>query len=125
MKNAKRAFRDILLLELDDLGEDIHDLIDVCAERHRNDEITNYVHKENTAFFHNEMLGIKGFYEDVKTFDIDIPMTVQDMASALKILLEQRVTNHDLAPALIPLVERKIEKVLSYVRPGGGPLSSS
>lgn len=116
MKNAKRVFKEIMLLELDDLREDITDLIQVCADRHRKDEITSYVHKENTAFFHNEMLGIKGFLEDVEAFDITLPENIHEMAMALKALLLHRVTQHDLAPALIPLVERKIEKVMNYVR---------
>jgi hypothetical protein len=39
------------------------------------------------------------------------------MAAALKRLLSDRVSQHGIAPALIPLVERKIDKVLSYLKP--------
>lgn len=117
MQNAKRAFREILLVELDDLLEDVHQLIHLCSERHRKEEITHYVHLENTAFFHNEVLGIKGYREDVRTFDPEGPQNTDQMADALKKLLSDRVMHHGIAPALIPLVERKIDKVLSYLKP--------
>ncbi len=118
MINAKGAFKEIMLVELHDLIEDIRQLILVCAERRRREEITNYVHMENTALFNNHLLGVKGFYGDVKDYDIDKPQTTVEMASDLKSLLEDRVKRHDLAPALIPLVVRKIDKVFSYVRMG-------
>lgn len=118
MINAKGAFKEIMLVELQDLMEDIRQLILVLAERRRREEITPYVHMENAALFNNHLLGLKGFTGDVQEFDIQLPRTTEDMASALKILLEHRVKGHDLAPALIPLVERKIDKVFSYVRMG-------
>jgi hypothetical protein len=117
MQNAKRAFREILMIELDDLQEDVNHLIGLCSERHIKEEITNYVHLENKAFFQNEMLGIKGYREDVRRFDPDLPENTDEMAAALKRLLSDRVRQHDIAPALIPLVERKIDKVLRYLKP--------
>lgn len=115
MLHKKTAFLRILVMELEDLDEDINLLCDEYREKYDHEQISKYVFWSNLATMQNEMFGVEGFIEDVKEtspYDFD---TLEDLVGHLTGMMATRVKQKGLAPALIGLVDRKIQKVLAYV----------
>ncbi|MBN1545974.1 MAG: hypothetical protein JW902_04870 [Syntrophaceae bacterium] len=116
MNNNLHLFRSILLIELDNLVEAIHRLIAACNEKYNKHAISHKVMLENTAFFQEEIQGINGFHDLVKDYDVSEITDEEELAKVLKGLFSDWAKSHDQPPALTPLVELKIDKVLRYVR---------
>lgn len=115
MHDKNNALKEILLLELKDVADDLNSLILICDERHEKGEISNYVCSENKAFLQNEIQGIRGFVSDLKKVDTTKYNTTDEMITALKVTLRSRIKTQGIAPALFELIERKIEKVVNYI----------
>jgi hypothetical protein len=115
MINKKNALLTILEIELNDLSEDITLLVEQYRERHRKDEIADYVFLENLAIMQNELFGVTGFAQDVAEIDVDDFEGLDAMIDYLKTELEQRVKERGIARAVIYLISRKIDKVRGYV----------
>ncbi len=115
MIHKKHAFIKILETELDDLSEDINLLTSSYRERHDRNEISDYVFLENLATMQNELFGVAGFAQDVDEIDPEEFESLDDMISYLRTELEQRVKERGVAPSVIYLVGRKMDKVRGYV----------
>jgi hypothetical protein len=109
------VFRSFLTIELDNLVDAIHQLIAACNEKCNRHAISHKVLLENSAFFQKEIWGISSFNEFIKQYDMTGIEGEEDMARVLKERFTDWVQTHDLPPALIPLVNLKIDKVLRYV----------
>jgi len=108
-------FIKILIVELDDLHEDIKVLIKECNEKHLKEKITEYVFLENLAVLKNELFGVEGFIEDVRSLNIEKFADIKALSDYLMNLLHERVHEKGLAPSILNLVDRKIQKVTKYV----------
>lgn len=115
MRKIKEAFKEILLVELDDLDEDIKVLIKQSESDYSNDAISNYVCMENLAVLQNELFGVEGFREEIASLDILKYASLTEMIDDIKNRLSERIKEKGLVPSIKVLVDRKIEKVKIYV----------
>lgn len=116
MIHKREAFIKILILELEDLEEDIDLLIKECEDRHCKNEISEYVFLENLATLKNEMFGVEGFLDEVKNIDPLSYDELKDLADDLNNKIKKRIKEKGLARSVQILVERKIEKVINYLK---------
>ena len=115
MPNNLAVFKSVLLIEMDNLVEAIQQLMAASDEKYKKHAVSHKVLMENTAFFQKEILGINRFHQCVTNYDITEMRDEEDMARVLKERFAAWVKSHDMPPALIPLVNLKIDKVLRYV----------
>jgi len=115
MPNNLAVFKSVLLIEMDNLVEAIQQLMAASDEQYKKHAVSHKVLMENTAFFQKEILGINRFHQCVTNYDITEMRDEEDMARILKERFAAWVKAHDMPPALIPLVNLKIDKVLRYV----------
>lgn len=111
----KEKFIKILLVELEDLDKDIKMLIDECCDKHSHEQISDYVYLENLAVLQNELFGVEGFIEEVKTLNLDKFESVEELMNTLTNQLKDRIREKGLVHSIILLVERKIKKVSTFV----------
>lgn len=116
MPNNLTVFKSLLLIELDNLVEAINQLIAACNEKYQKRAVSHKVLLENSAFFQKEILGINRFHQCVNNYNVREMLDEEDMARVLKERFAAWVKAHDMPPALIPLVNVKIDKVLRYVK---------
>lgn len=115
MPNNLAVFKSVLLIEMDNLVEAIQQLMAASDEKYKKHAVSHKVLMENTAFFQKEILGINRFHQCVTNYDITEMRDEEDMARILKERFAAWVKSHDMPPALIPLVNLKIDKVLRYI----------
>lgn len=112
MKKIKEAFKQILIIELDDLDEDIKTLIE---QSKANNDISNYVCMENIAVLQNELFGVEGLREEIKDLNTSNYKTLDDLINEIKERVNLRIREKGLVPSIKLLIDRKIEKVKKYV----------
>ena len=115
MHNQQEAFLKILLLELYDLESDLKALQEEYRDKHDHEIITNYVFYENIALLQRELFGIDSFVEDIKKLAPVNYATLDEMVATITELLEDRVREKCLVPAVLHLVSRKVKKAAQYV----------
>ena len=115
MRQAQKHYREILLIELDDLKEDLDCMIARTEEAFRNGHITERVHKENAALFRNEKLGVDEFARLLHGLDVEAHASLDAMIESLKKAFRTLAQRLALANAVVICVERKLEKVRRYV----------
>ncbi len=111
----KEKFIKILIVELEDLDKDIKMLIDECTNKHSHDQISEYVYLENLAVLQNELFGVEGFIDDVKSINLDKFESVEELMNSLTNQLKDRIHEKGLVHSIMLLVERKIKKVYIFV----------
>ncbi|NLN59351.1 MAG: hypothetical protein GX147_01325 [Deltaproteobacteria bacterium] len=116
MNSNLSTFKSFLLIELDNLVEAIEQLVVASKEKYKKRGISQAVLCANTAFFEKEIWGISTFHNHLKDLKLPDITEEEEMAKVFKDLFADWVKSHDLPPALIPLVEIKVNKVLRYVR---------
>ncbi|HPD80160.1 MAG TPA: hypothetical protein P5519_01680 [Spirochaetia bacterium] len=114
MPSAWRHLYILFAAEILDIIEDIHILEESWESRFKNAEITNYVYMENESLLKHEEAGLKMIHQKLASFAPANIHTADDMAKALKEFIRTIVTDQDLPVVLIPLLERKIDKLKGY-----------
>ena len=128
MKDLCRKFLKILHVELEDLEEDLDLFVEVMESRRKAGEITDYVYRENLAVIRNEVLGLKECIRGCDELDQVAGTSVEEVAAAIKRRLRERLAEHGYLPALYALLDRRIDKIASYLKreiaePAGPPQS--
>jgi hypothetical protein len=116
MKEKKVKFIRILDTELDDLVEDIGQLMELYRKKCENGEITNYVCLENIALLENEISCLKGFSRFTQSIELDRFGTLEDLCAHVKEEFRRHLERGLFAHAIEGFVERKIQKVLAYIK---------
>ena len=115
MQGKIAKFLKIFIAELEDLDEDIKILIIKCEEQHEHDEISQYVFLENLAVLQNELFGVEGFIEEVRTIKKEEFNSLFELKEYLLNNLSLRIKEKGLVHSIMPLVERKLNKVEFYL----------
>ena len=115
MKDLKRKYIKVLKIELEDLNEDINMYMEKIIQDKDCGEITNYVFMENLALLKNEIIGIEAVNNYLDSLDIDELETIDDIIEKIKTDLERKLREDGIAHALTVYLERKIDKVKTYV----------
>ncbi|UCF99026.1 MAG: hypothetical protein JSV89_05675 [Spirochaetaceae bacterium] len=108
-------FISIFKIELQDLEEDINDLLEVQEKRKDSQEITNYVYMGNKGILLNEISAVRELLDSISTIDAYQYESVEAMIADVKRMLDQRIKDCAFPEVLHSLVQRKFEKVCTYV----------
>jgi hypothetical protein len=112
---ALNKFISIFRIELKDLEEDIKDLLVILEKRKISQEITNYVYMGNKGVLLNEISCVHELLDELGTIDAYSYESVDAMIADVKQKLDTRIADCSFPVALHNLVQRKMEKVCSYV----------
>ncbi len=115
MRTALNKFISIFRMELEDLEEDINDLLEILEKRRDSQEITNYVYMENKGTLLNEIACVHELLESIRTIDANQYESVEAMIAEVKKMLDQRIQDCAFPEVVHSLVQRKFEKVSTYV----------
>jgi hypothetical protein len=115
MRAALNKFISIFRIELEDLGEDINDLLAILEKRRDSQEITNYVYMENKGTLLNEIACVHELLDSMRTIDANKYESVEAMMAEVRNMLNQRIRDCAFPEVVHSLVQRKFEKVSTYV----------
>jgi hypothetical protein len=115
MRTALNKFISIFKIELEDLEEDINDLLEILEKRKDSQEITNYVYMGNKGLLLNEIACVHELLDRISTIDANQYQTVEAMIADVKKMLDKRIRDCAFPEVLHSLVQRKFEKVCTYV----------
>ena len=112
---ALNKFISIFRIELKDLEDDINDLLEILEKRKNNQEITNYVYMGNKGILLSEISCVHELLDELSTIDAYHYESVDAMIADVRKKLDTRITDCSFPDALHNLVQRKIDKVCTYV----------
>jgi hypothetical protein len=115
MRAALNKFISIFKIELEDLEEDINDLLGILEKRRDSQEITNYVYIANKGTLLNEISCVHELLDKMSAIDAYQYESVEAMIADVKKMLDQRIQDCDFPEVVHSLVQRKFEKVCTYV----------
>lgn len=115
MKTEKRCFLSLMEIELLDLEKDIELLIQRCRKRCEAANMREYVAEHNAATFRNEILAIKALRKHLTEVNHEDYEQLDDMVNEVEEFFKTTVLRHGFAEAVIPFIERKIQKVRAYI----------
>jgi hypothetical protein len=115
-----RHFLNLVQVELEDIKDDIRALENLLCERVNCREITAYVYKENTALLEHEFAAINSLIKSFRSFQNDEDTDVDNVAAKLKKFVVDECKRLHHQEAVPRLVERKIEKVLNFIKQDDG-----
>ena len=116
MKENKQKFIRILSAELEDLIEDIERLMGAYQARSVKGDITNYVLLENNALLQNEIFCLKNFIKFINRIDLSQFETLEELYNFIEEKFKREMEEHCYAHAIADFVERKLKKVLNYIK---------
>jgi hypothetical protein len=116
MKEKKLKYIRILNTELDDLAEDIGQLMGIYRERCERGEVTKYVYLENNALFENEISCLKNFAQFTLHIELDRFETLEELCAFVEKQFKRQLKEGCYTHAIENVVERKLQKVLNYVK---------
>jgi hypothetical protein len=115
MVSTHQKFMRLLQLEIESLHDEIEIILQSLDHRLEKHEITDYVRNENGAILRNELLGI----EDVLRCKLDVAerddATLDEIVAEARSCLRKRLIDRGYVPALYELVNRRIDKIVSYL----------
>jgi len=112
---ALNKFISIFRIELKDLEEDIKDLLEILEKRKISQEITNYVYMGNKGVLLNEISCVHELLNELSTIDAYRYENVDALIADVRKKLDTRIADCSFPDALHNLVQRKLEKVCTYV----------
>jgi len=113
MKDKLRKFFKILEIEFQDLEDALETYRDALESRYEKKEITEYVYKENNALLNREIGDIRIIKENVAELSGEEYADLDEAAARVVEIIENF---KDFPPVVHRYMERKVEKVLEYVR---------
>lgn len=115
MKDLCRKFLKLLLVELEDLGEDLAFFTEMMERRHRSGQITDYVYQENLAVLRNEVMGLADCLRGCADLELMGGKSVAEISAGVKARLHERLKERGYVPALFALLDRRIDRIAAYL----------
>ncbi len=121
MKELKRKYLQLLVIELEDLAEDLEILREQNSQKRNKGEITNYVYMENSSLVQHEIACVKDFITYCKAAEMEHPASVTSLASIGDLAehffqrLKERARQSDYPEAVLRLVGKKLKKIAVYL----------
>ena len=112
----QKTYLKILRIEMEELEVDLQHLADECREHGSSRCLSENVVMQNLATLKNELLGVGTFERIIEHTQPDDFKSLDEMIDYLKTAFRQKMRSSGLAEAVWYLVERKLEKVSTYVR---------
>lgn len=110
-----RKFVRLLSIELESLEEELQLMVEALDKRLEIHEITEYVRNENYTVLRNEMLGLRDFIDFENCLESETPETPEEIRLLAKKKLRERILDRGYMPALLPLVELRIDRIAAYL----------
>ena len=115
MRAMLHKFISIFRIELKDLEEDINDLLEMLEKRKDSQEITNYVYMGNKGVLLNEIACVRELLDSMSSIDAYQYENVDAMIADVRKMLDRRIQDCAFPEVVHSLVQRKFEKVCTYV----------
>lgn len=115
MNEPVKAFLAILNVEMHDLEEDLKLLMSKSEEKHKKEQISNYVYLENLAVIKQELFGVNGIARRFEKTNVDEYKDLDSLIMGLKSEMLNEKAKDLLPEGVIHMVERKLKKVQAYV----------
>ena len=112
----KNTYLKILRIEMEELETDLQHLADEFRENASSRCLSENVVMQNLATLRNELLGVGTFERIIEHTQPETFDSLDEMIEYLKTAFRQKMVSSGLAEAVWYLVERKLEKVSTYVR---------
>jgi flagellar biosynthesis component FlhA len=112
---ALKKFINIFRIELEELEQDINDMIEIVEQRRNSREITNYVYIANKGVLLNEISSVRELLDQLSTIDAYQYESVEALIEGVREMLEKRIEEYSFPDAVHHLVERRLNKVCTYV----------
>ena len=116
MVSTYRKFIRLLQLEVESLHDEIEIILATLDRRLADHEITDYVRNENCAILRNELLGLEDFLRTEFTLEVRDDASLDEIVAEVKAYLRRRLEERQYVPALYELVNRRIEKIVAYLK---------
>lgn len=116
MWGLKKTYLKILRIEMEELETDLQHLADEFRENASSRCLSENVVMQNLATLRNELLGVGTFERIIEHIQPEEFGSLDEMIDFLKSAFRQKMISSGLAEAVWYLVERKLEKVSTYVR---------
>lgn len=112
----KRKFVRILRVELEDLDDHVQSLVEDYQCKFAAHRETEHVCLENIATLRNEASGIHRFIQVLDALEVGPFEGLDDLVEGVRKLFQDSVRKAGLAPCACVYADRKICKVLQYLR---------
>lgn len=106
--------------ELGAAADDLRDMEALLSERFEERSITAYVYRENTALLEREALALENLRTSVGTLDAATFGSIEAVVQHVQAMVRRRVESGGLPGALVPLVDRRLERLQEYIHNGTG-----
>jgi hypothetical protein len=116
VKEKKLKFVRILITEIEDLTEDLGEVLAMYGQKRDKGEMTEYVFLENSALLNSEISCLKGFESFVLGLKLDDFQSLEDLGDYVRDEFRMQRRGCGYAPAIEAVFERKLQKVLTYVK---------
>lgn len=113
-ENLERC-KEIIKIELEDLIVDIEQLLEINEKRSANDEITNYVFKENRVTLKDEINAIKTFRKTVNNLNTANFESGSEIFDYLENKFARIVEEAGYGQGVLYFVKRKMNKIKQYL----------
>ncbi len=119
MVSPFRKFIRLFEVEIESLHDEIEIILSSLDERLAKHEITDYVRNENYAVLRNELLGLEDCLR--ARFEERADASLDDIAEEVRRCVRQRLIDHEYVPAVYGLINRRIDKIVAYLRSDVAP----
>lgn len=116
MKGIARKFLRLLAIEIESLHDELEVVINSLEDRLARYEITEYVRNENFATLRNELLGVEDCLNGCGEFSVADDAGIEEVAYAMKRFVRARLHEHGYVEAVHTLIEKRIDKVVAYLK---------
>jgi len=118
VSNRCSYFNEVLKAELDDMLEDIAVVEQRYAERHNNEQISNYVYHANESVLYREAESIKMFLKLIDEIEISRYKTIESLVLYYDSCARDLVTRFEEPELIYAFLKRKLDKVTKYLQAG-------
>ncbi|MFW5684611.1 MAG: hypothetical protein ACOC1I_07150 [Spirochaetota bacterium] len=115
MITVYQKFIRLLEIEIESLHDEVELVLQSLDHRLAHHEITDYVRNENAAILRNELLGLEDFLRSLGREQPDNLM-LDEIVTEVRSYVQRRLIERDYVPALYELVNRRIDRVVDYLR---------
>ena len=115
MKPTKHHFLQLLVMELEDMGEDVSALMENTRKRKAHGEVSEYVFNENMAIYGKLIEGIDCISEKLRQVDPSAYVDISDLIAGLRKCCDEHLPGRGFGSGLAQTVKRKMDKILLYL----------
>jgi FtsZ-binding cell division protein ZapB len=118
MKKRIRKFCSLLQIELEDLKEDVNSSIQLSGYKHKQDEISEKIYRENLTVYQSELRAFKEFGKILSTIKNKNFESIPEISKHLKAKYIETIKDSGFVERAMFYIDRKFNKILKYMDEG-------